>query len=654
MPNPRLLIVEPDRDSLQMMELALRKAGYEVEACASGAEVEKRVVAAAPSAVICEAAADGLAVCRAVREKLPHLPFMIVGVDRATAAGALEAGADEFLRKPILLKELVQRLRALLDRAGLTRENCGQGFSGSMRDLGLVDALHALLEGEKSAVVSCEGYGRAARLWVREGQLIDAELGSLEGAPALWRLVTWDSGAFHVEVQKVEREPRISGGTDAALAEALRRAQELDRAAEELAATAIIAVDYAQLAEQLGELPDEVNGVLRSFDGKRTLREATDLSPLDDLGTIEVVRRLLSAGIVRVVEARAERKPTLHKWLSAPPPPARTNGRLELVHFPPVRGVRRERLRREAEQARARVEEGQPVRLSGLVELPPWQADGSDALGAARRISPAVSEAARSFAPDAPVARLAADPAAEVHDAHALLAALSASAPPGEAPSESAPPEAVATPPIAPVAPDTPPPPPAASPAPSRARAAGRWGALGAALAVALGVAWALRGQPATQKDAPWLEPARGESPAAPAVATASAAPSSGAPLSASGDAHDKALRQGDALLRRGRYRAAIAQFQHAVAQKPQSLPALLALGDAYLEADLPRSAIQPLETAARIDPRSARAQLLLGTAYQSLGRNAPAVGSYRRYLELAPKGEFTRDVRQILANLSR
>jgi Tfp pilus assembly protein PilF len=89
------------------------------------------------------------------------------------------------------------------------------------------------------------------------------------------------------------------------------------------------------------------------------------------------------------------------------------------------------------------------------------------------------------------------------------------------------------------------------------------------------------------------------------------------------------------------------------VKEKPQAVPALLALGDAYLEADKPRSALQPLESAARLDGQSGRAQLLLGTAYQSLGKNAQARAAFRRYLELEPQGEFARDVRLILANLA-
>jgi tetratricopeptide (TPR) repeat protein len=205
------------------------------------------------------------------------------------------------------------------------------------------------------------------------------------------------------------------------------------------------------------------------------------------------------------------------------------------------------------------------------------------------------------------------------------------------------------------------------------------WGLYAAGAAILLVGAWFLRPQPRTdKKDAPWLE--RSVPAARPAVAVERAAPPAekgGEPpkaaepqktddsrkaalpaevggTPASDQLYAKALEQGEAQLRRGKYRSAISHFQRAVKEKPQAVPALLALGDAFLEADKPRSALPPLELAARLDGQSGRAQLLLGTAYQSLGRNGQALKAYRRYLELEPQGEFSRDVRLILANLSQ
>ena len=745
MAKPSLLIADADPRSLRILELALRKAGFSVETAADGTQALQRVLASPPDLFVCEAALpskDGLAVCKALRQTLAALPIVITSADPSVAARALEAGADEFLRKPILLKELVQRAQALLEKREL-QGAATASIRGSMRDLGLLDALQSLLAAKTSALVSCEAYGRTARLWVQGGELVDAELGPLAGEAAFFRLMTWESGSFRIEPQPIEREPRIGSGTEAALVEALRRAEEL--AAGELPMTSIFAVDYAKLADRLADLPDEVNGVIRSFDGRRTLREAVDLSPVDDRSTLLVVRRLAADGILRALESKKTAlKPSLQEWLSDPPPAqeqakplsldaarmaaalveemaqaeivelerdqvaeeaaaARLAQRarvkaLPVVHFPPLRGVRRERLRREAEEARARIGAGGAVRLSRVVELPPCRTDGSDALAGARRMSAAVGEAAQKFAPDAPVARLLnLDKAAEAATQISWRLPATGTQPhaPEPATEPPEPPEPVTTPPVAPVAEVTPPIAPAAfsppiaalapgTPPPDRGleAAMGRaltsrrrsWGWAAALGAAALVGAILLLRQPGTdKKDAPWLEPtavervaapssareepARAKEPAAAPPPSAPPASAAAPPPAAAGPASEqlyrKALELGERQLRSGKYQEAIGHFRRAVKERPEAVPALLALGDAYLEADKPRSAVPPLEAAARLDGRSGRAQLLLGTAWQSLGKNGQALKAYRRYLELEPEGEFSRDVRLILANLA-
>src|SRR5207253_1272976 len=394
MSKPTLLIADADPRSLGILEVALRKAGFALATVADGAQALKRIHDSPPDLAVLDAALpskDGIKLCKALRadEKLSAIPVLIIGAEKSLAAKAIEAGADDFLAKPIVLKELAQRAQMLIQRRQQNEAGAEAPLTGSVRDLGLLDLFQQLLAAGKSAVVMCEAYGREARVWVKEGQVIDAEFGALQGDGAFWRLMTWESGSFRAEFSKVERELRIEGGTQRALVEAMRKVEEVAAAAGELPMTAQLAVDYAVLAEKLADLPDEVNGVIRCFDGKRTLRESLDQSPSDDLSTLAVVRKLLGDGILEAVESKKQAlsgKPSLNQWLAAdatPAPPKsldearaaaalvremaqaesvelqRAREREEaaavavrplpapvkpvaVVHFPPLRGVRRE------------------------------------------------------------------------------------------------------------------------------------------------------------------------------------------------------------------------------------------------------------------------------------------------------------------------
>ena len=599
MTKVKVLVADGDPRNLNIVTLALRRAGFEPLPASDGAQALRALQGGGVQAVVCDAAvADpgALELCRSARgeQGLANIPFVLVGSDAAPAAKAraIEAGADDYLVKPVLLKEVAQRLQHLIERRRLSDPGAPAGLSGSVRDLGLVDVFQSLEGWRKSAIVRCQNGEQLARVWVKQGEVVDAELGALSGEAAFFRLLTWESGEFRVDFSEVARETRIPDGTQAALAEAMRRIDELARMAP-LPMQAQLAVDVPRLEANLAELPDELNAVVRAFDGTRTLRAALDRVPMDDLSAMAAVQRLVEAGILRP----SSRPVSLEEWVSAPPAPGGGGEPAlpRILIFAPLRGIRRERLKREAEVARQKLAAGEPLRLHHVVSLPPRGAH--EELGELRQISAAAGDAARTFAPDVPMSRV----------------------PSGDAP------------PIAPVAEPTPP--------PQRSRfrfKAPRWVWGAGAVVVALGI-WVLRPQPPTdRKDAPWLE-----TPAPAAVSR---------PADASRSA--EAVTRGNDLFRQGKYAAAADEYKKALAAKPDSVSVLLALGDAYLESDRPRNAVSPLESAVRLDPKSARAQLLLGTAYHSLGRTADAARAYRRFLELEPSSEFAKDVQVILAHL--
>jgi DNA-binding response OmpR family regulator/TolA-binding protein len=797
LPKQNLLVADADPRSLRILEVALRKAGFAVTTAADGAEALRKLQRSPPDLLLCELnlpAQDGVALCRTVRgdARMAALPVLLMNADRAqaTRAAALQGGADDFLVKPLLIKELVARIRVLLahrEQARNAERGAASALTGSVGDLGLVDLFTSLENWQKTATVLCEAAdGRSARVWVRDGQVVDAEVEPLSGEAAFYRLLNWEAGSFRVEFGPADREARTEAGTQALLMEGMRRIDEMARVAETLPLSTVLGVDFPALAAHLAEMPDELNGVLRLFDGRRTMRDILSESPLDDLSTMGAVQRLMSDGVlVHGAAVTPRRKPSLQQWLgSVPPPPReaaeeppaapdaaapvldtppggqpgaaaealpdapaltrsdppevatpprgaapmRTAGPIPLFRYPPLRGMRRERLRREAEEARHAMTAGRPVRLTHVLELPPTPGGGDSMPQGARRMSVAVGDAAKRFAPDLPVARVvrpwiapaggpdsgaagaAARPRTGNGDAGSdeisaaladAVAATESGAAPLDAKRVSARTQTTATPVLNPGAvreraqaaadgsgavvvgalrpsraqaqssfvPSNDASAPAVGPAAleARSRATRRRLAVVGAVLVGLASAAAVLRRPHGAPSAP-----PSEAPPA-AAAPVLAAPSTAAPpspaipaepppdvsssaVSPTADPADygRALASGETLLKRGKYRAAVAQFRRAVELRPDSVPALLALGDAFLEGDQLRSAVKPLQQAAQLDPKNSRAQLLLGTVFQGLGHEKEAVGAYKRYLELEPSGEFAGDVRAIVANLSK
>jgi tetratricopeptide (TPR) repeat protein len=76
----------------------------------------------------------------------------------------------------------------------------------------------------------------------------------------------------------------------------------------------------------------------------------------------------------------------------------------------------------------------------------------------------------------------------------------------------------------------------------------------------------------------------------------------------------------------------------------------LVGLARALYDANRPLEARSSLERAVEVAPDYAPAYLLLGELHQADGRNADARAAYERFLELEPRGEQARVVREIVA----
>jgi DNA-binding response OmpR family regulator len=117
----RLLVVEDDERIRASMRLALEDEGWEVDEAASG-EAGRELFSRQPADVvlidIMLPGMDGFECCRALR-KTSSVPIVMVTAraDTHDVVAGLEAGADDYVTKPFVAKELAARIRALLRRA---------------------------------------------------------------------------------------------------------------------------------------------------------------------------------------------------------------------------------------------------------------------------------------------------------------------------------------------------------------------------------------------------------------------------------------------------------------------------------------------------------------------------------------------------------
>src|SRR3954453_8182477 len=163
-------ICEDDHELRGVVRDALAREGFEVTACATGADAVRAFSDSPPDVMVLDIGlpdSDGRDVCQALRARGVTAPVLFLTARNALTdrLSGFHAGGDDYLVKPFAFKELVVRLHALIRRGQYDAEPIGEG-------LAMNPAAHAVSVAGETVTLTPTEYRLLAKLAARRGEVV--------------------------------------------------------------------------------------------------------------------------------------------------------------------------------------------------------------------------------------------------------------------------------------------------------------------------------------------------------------------------------------------------------------------------------------------------------------------------------------------------
>jgi DNA-binding response OmpR family regulator len=135
--SKKILIVEDEKDILELVKLYLEKEGFRTSTAATGLDGLKQVKTEHPDLIILDlmlAEMDGLEVCKRIRADshtaMTPILMLTAKAEESDQIIGLELGADDYVTKPFSPKALVARVKALFRRLERAQEEASRYVYG--------------------------------------------------------------------------------------------------------------------------------------------------------------------------------------------------------------------------------------------------------------------------------------------------------------------------------------------------------------------------------------------------------------------------------------------------------------------------------------------------------------------------------------------
>ncbi|MFP2911477.1 DUF4388 domain-containing protein, partial [Pyxidicoccus sp. 3LFB2] len=302
----KILIADPDLESVRSLSRALRTKGYQVHYAPDGSRALEVAVLRHPDLTLFDEGCrllDARTFIQILRTNPRTEDIPVVLTTSSFDSDRQRGLRDGYLRKPFNLDEVLSRIEHIFRRSEAAKDlkSEQQEIEGSLSQLSIPDLMQLLGMNKRSGRLALERGNDRGEITVVDGRPANAKLGRVEGEKALFRLLAWAEGTFTFSPGTNSVKPRINRGMDDALLEGMRQADEVNRLMPGLPPrhTRLMLAPDVDLSQDQHPVTAQVVDLLRQ---PRALGEVLDLAPATDLEVLSVLSALMQRGVARAAE----------------------------------------------------------------------------------------------------------------------------------------------------------------------------------------------------------------------------------------------------------------------------------------------------------------------------------------------------------------
>jgi len=306
----KVIVLDPDVRACRQIQLGFEREG--VPTATASLDLGPAGTLELPgddAGLVVVGGVDGqsLDLVRRVRRLLDdrQLDAPIVFAGRGVARDdARAAGADEVVLRPAFLRDVVTIGRLLRGLPARRRSH----LAGNLVEItGVYTLVRAFTALGRSATLTLIRGLRRGEIRFYHGEVTSAQVGMIHGQAALHQLLLWTDARFDFHHEDVVRRQQIPMSHDELFADAERFLEGVRDSSGGLSPSVVLEPNLPRVQSLGKQIPTEVYGVLRMFDGHRMLADVLEDSAYRVFETLRVAQRAVDAGLLRVVDRQPPR-----------------------------------------------------------------------------------------------------------------------------------------------------------------------------------------------------------------------------------------------------------------------------------------------------------------------------------------------------------